>query len=67
MKPAYSKQPWRTQKQFNKTLYLKPEDVAIWEEAAKLLPYHYGQSVSQFCNSKIRDVVQKLRTKKNGG
>lgn len=59
MKPAYRNSTRRT-RQMNKTLYLKPEDAAVWERAAKLLPFHRGQSVSQFCTEKIKEIVKEL-------
>jgi rubrerythrin len=44
----------------NKTLYIHPRDVKVWEKAAQLLPYHFKLTVSQFCSAAIREVVERL-------
>jgi hypothetical protein len=63
LKPAYKPDSGRSLRQHNKTLYLRPEDVELWDRAARLIPYHLDMSVSEFCTDKIREVVKKLEAK----
>lgn len=53
-------------RQYNKTLYLpSEEDVAIWHRAKTLFPFELEMSVSQFCNTKVKEEVKRLEEERN--